>query len=93
MFKDIEDLLFIGVIALLTAIYKFVNWTQFIKDGILGFVIGIISVMILSYFELPKYVEGGLGGAFVLWSKPFYEAMCNLIIVKLPEIIDKKLKD
>lgn len=93
MFKDLETLIFIGVVAMGTALYKFTSWLQFMKDGILGFIIGMVSVMILSYFDLPKYVEGGLGGAFVLWSKPFYEMVWNFILNKLPEIISKRISN
>ena len=94
MLDDIKFYLWIGVIAVLSAIYRFKNMWQFIRDGILGFIIGTISIMILSYFDLPEIVKGGLGGAFTLWSKQIYDLIIALFekAKENPEILFKRKK-
>ena len=92
MINDVKILMIILGVAIMSAIVRFTTFISFIKDSILGFLMGVIIYYCLDYFQFSESVKSGIVGATVLNARPLYDFLNTLISTKLLEWFDNYIK-
>lgn len=77
---------FLGL-AVLSAIVRYRTLLGAVLDSVLGFMMGIISFHLLSYWSLTDEVRCGFTGAIILFARPLYDTIERFITEKLTDTL------
>lgn len=78
--------------AIMSAIIRFTTLINFVKDSLLGFLMGFTMYHCLDYFQFSESVKSGIVGAVILTARPLYDFLNILIQTKLLEWFDNYIK-
>lgn len=93
--KLMIDLTILGLfifICIATGVFRYENRLQFLKDVLLGFVIGSSCYLLLNYWFEDIRTKVGITGLVILCSKPLYDWANTFIKDWLTKLIMRKKK-
>lgn len=79
-------LTFLGL-SVLSAIVRYRTFLGAVLDSVLGFLMGIISFHLLSYWNITDEVRCGFTGAIILFARPLYDTIEKFITEKLTDTL------
>ena len=91
MIEDFKSLIMIAITAVLTAIIRYKGFFAAITDGIIGFLMGWFSWLMLTHFVESDALRNGITGMIVIYATPLYHWINDFIKHKLSDVITNKI--
>lgn len=87
---DLTILCFFIFVCIASGVFRYENKSQFLKDVLLGFVIGCSCYLSLNYWFEDTKTRVGITGIIILCSKPLYDWANTFIKDCLTKLIMKR---
>ena len=87
MYEEVKLWMTFICLSVLSAIVRYRTFIGAVMDSVLGFLMGIISYHLLSYYSITDEVRCGFTGAIILFARPLYDTIEKFITEKLTDCL------